>query len=37
MTRGAQANTQEWEVVVEDLQFVYGDIGEDAPAIFGAN
>jgi len=37
MTRGAQANTQEWEVVVENLQLVFGDVGDDEPAIFGTN
>jgi hypothetical protein len=35
MTRGAQAGTQEWAVVVERLDMLYGDVPPDASAIFG--
>ena len=35
MTRGAAGNTQEWAVVVERLDMLYGDVTPDAAAIFG--
>lgn len=35
MTRGTASNTQEWTVVVEDLAMLYGNVPEDAAAVFG--